>query len=326
MIRRLVESMERSGAARPGAALLLLALSLFASGGCDTSPVNGPAETGVVWTRITDAGTVDNPFFPEWRGDSIVFEFFNASGRSRFGLMHESGAGLRFLTGGGAATNDRYARWVNDDILVFTSTRAGAGTFDLWYRTLSTDAARIFTAFTTGEWDPAPRPGLPGLAYTEGPGPIAGRITLLPDTAASLSTRIFLTPGGTEAGEASWNPAGALICYTADSTGGSRHIWVASLAPGDTSLTQLTTGPYTDSFPHFSPDGSKIYFVSNRMGRSGVWWVSPSGEGTGLNVVALEDPGATIATLSPSPDGTRIAVSSDGRGFGRAIWILSNLP
>jgi Tol biopolymer transport system component len=268
---------------------------------------------------------VADPFYPEWRGDSIVFEFFNASGRSRLAIMHESGAGLRFLTGGGATTNDRFARWVSDDILVFTSSRAGPS-FDLWYRRLSTDAVRMLTAFTTGEWDPAPRPGLPGLAYTEGPGPILGRITLLPDTAASLSTRIFLTPGGTNAGEAGWNPAGDRICYTADSTGGSRHIWVASLAPGDTTLTQLTTGPYQDSFPHWSPDGSRIYFASNRMARSGVWWVSPSGEGTGLDVVGLEDPGATIATLTPSPDGTRIAVSSDGRGFGRALWILSNLP
>jgi Tol biopolymer transport system component len=326
VIQRLVECVERTAATRSGAALLLLALALVAGSGCDTSPVKEPTDTGVVWTRITDAATLDNPFFPEWRGDSIVFEFFNTSGKSRLAIMHESGAGVRFLTGGGVNTNDRYARWVNDDILVFTSTRAGAGTFDLWYRTLSTDVARIFTAFTTGEWDPAPQPGLPGLAYTEGPGPISGRITLLPDTAASLSTRIFLTNNTTNAGEVGWNPAGNLICFTADSTGGSRHVWVASLAPGDTTLTQLTTGPYQDSFPHFSPDGSKIYFISDRMGRSGVWWVSTSGEGTGLDVVALEDPGAVIATLSPSPDGTRIAVSSDGRGFGRAIWILSNLP
>lgn len=311
----------------PGAALLLAAALLFASGGCDTSQVVEPTPNGVVWTRVTDAASVTNPFFPDWRADSIALMYFNSGGQSRQAVMHESGDGVRFLPGGFFVTSDRYPRWVSDSVVVFSCNRTGSS-FDIWYRSLATGAVHAFTAFSANEWDPAPRPGQPGLAYTEGSGPIAGRITLIPDTVVANSPyRLYLTPAGLEAGEVDWSPSGDRICFSAeDSLDGSRHIWVATLAPGDTSLTQLTTGPVQDFSPHWSPDGSRIYFTSNRSARSGVWWVSPAGEATALEVVAFEDHGASIITLGVSPDGTRLAVSSDGRGLGRSIWILSNFP
>ncbi|HKQ19487.1 MAG TPA: hypothetical protein VJW75_07035, partial [Candidatus Eisenbacteria bacterium] len=169
-----------SGAKGPRAALLLLAVSLFASGGCDTSQVVEPTPNGVVWTRITDAASVGNPFFPDWRADSILFMYFDSNGRSRHAVMHETGEGLRLLAGGFIVTSDRYPRWVTDTDVVFAANRTGSS-YDIWYRNLATGTVRAFTTFSQNEWDPAPRPGQPGLAYTEGSGPVAGRITLIPD-------------------------------------------------------------------------------------------------------------------------------------------------
>jgi len=312
------------GAKGPRAALLLLAALFFASGGCDTAQVVEPTPNGVVWTRVTDAASLTNPFFPDWRADSIALQYFNATGQSRHAVMHESGDGVRFLAGGFFVTSDRYPRWVSDSVLVFATNRTGS-TFDIWYRNLRSGAVRALTAFSANEWDPAPRPGQPTLAWTEGPGPVAGRITLMPDTTGP--ERRYLTPVGLEAGEVDWSPSGDRICFSAeDSLDGSRHIWVVTLAPGDTTLTQLTTGPVHDFSPHWSPDGTRIYFTSDRSAKSGVWWVSPAGEATALQVVGFEDKGATIITLCVSPDGTRLALSSDGRGLGRSIWILSNFP
>jgi len=329
VIQRLVGRVVGWVATRSRAALLLASvalLAIFAATSCDTRQVTEPVPTGVVWTRVTDSSAVQIPFYPDWRGDSIVFEYFNSAGHSRFAIMHESGTGLRYLAGGPPQTNDRDPRWVTDDILVFTANRSIAS-WDIWYETISTGVVRRITA--TGsleEWDPTPRPGQPGLVYTEGVGPAQGRVGLIPDSAAVPITKIFLSPDSLNSGEASWDPAGDRICFSADSTDGSRHIWVASLSPGDTTLTQLTVGPIHDFHPRFSPDGTRIYFTSDRTGRSGLWWVSPAGEANGLDVVAFEDAGALISTFAVSPDGTRIVLSSDGRGFGRSLWVLSNLP
>ena len=306
--------------------LVVALVALLAAFGCDTSQVTEPTSNGVVWTRITDSSVVSIPFYPDWRGDSIVFEYFNDDGKSRFAIMHESGTGIRFIPGGPFFTNDRYPRWVTNDILVFTASRSGSS-FDIWYMTLSTGVVRRITSTSSsGEWDPDPRPGQPGLVFTDGALPAEGRITLVPDSAAVPIERLYLTPVAMKAGEPNWNPTGDRICFSADSADGSRHIWVAAIAPGDTSLTQLTTGPIHDYSPHWSPDGTRIYFTSDRTNRAGVWWVSPSGEANGLDVVAFEDAGAILSTLAVSPDGTRIVVSTDGRGFGRSLWVLSNLP
>jgi Tol biopolymer transport system component len=301
-------------------------LALLAAFGCDTSQVTEPTSNGVIWTRITDAATAENPFFPDWRGDTIAFEYFDPNGVSRHALIHEEGQGLRYLAGGFFITSDRYPRWVSDSIIVFSTNRTGVS-YDIWYRSTATGTVRALTAFSANEWDPAPRPGQPALAYCEGASPVNGRITLIADTVRANVNRTYLTPSGLRAGEVAWNPAGDKIAFSAaDSGQDSRHIWVATLAPGDTSLTQLTTGPVHDYSPHWSPDGTRIYFTSDRTARSGVWWVNPAGEGAGLDVVAFEDKGASIVTLGVSPDGTKIAISSDGRGLGRAIWVLSNLP
>jgi dipeptidyl aminopeptidase/acylaminoacyl peptidase len=195
--------------------------------------------------------------------------------------------------------------------------------------TICTGSARIqtrrLTSFAEKEFGPSPRPGLPSLLYTEGASPSTGRITLVPDTAATTVTRLYLTPSNLVAGEGSWDASGNRVCYAVEDPDGSKHIWTLTLAGTSVvSSLQMTTGADHDSSPRFSPDGKRILFVSDRGGRSGVWWTSDTGEANGLERIGYEDPGATIrAPLVVA--GRKANRALLGRPRRRAIWVLSNL-
>jgi len=53
------------------------------------------------------------------------------------------------------------------------------------------------------------------------------------------------------------------VCYV--------HIWVVDARGQSSGLWQVTTGPYEDFDPAWSPDSRLIYFSSNRSGRFEVW-------------------------------------------------------
>lgn len=280
---------------------------------------------GVVWTRISDPSTLANPLGPDWRGDTIIVQYYNpATGSDRGATLRPDGSGLAFLPGGSPSfTSDQRPKWASDSIVVFTSNR-NTGEYDVYSRSLVTGTVHRITTFSSQEYDPDPKPGAPGLVFTTGTTRFQGRLVVVPDTAGVPLDIRFITPDTLKAGEPDWDPTGQRICFTADSSDGTRHVWVANLALGDTTLTQITTGPFHDFTPRWMPDGQRIVFTSDRTGRSGLWWVSPAGEGDGLDVIAFEDKGAQMFTPAVSPDGTRIVVSSDGRGFGSCLWVLSN--
>jgi Tol biopolymer transport system component len=293
---------------------------------CDSSPTQPPTHTTLQWLRITDPALVPQADNPQWRGDSIAFDYADTTGNSRIGVMRFDGTGTTLYTDP-VPSREIEPAWVTPSLLVYASNKAGAGldNFDLWYRDLASDQTRRLTSFAEKEFGPSPRPGLPSLLYTEGASPSTGRITLVPDTAATTVTRLYLTPSNLVAGEGSWDAPGNRVCYAVEDPDGSKHIWTLTLAGTSVvSSLQMTTGVDHDSSPRFSPDGKRILFVSDRGGRSGVWWTSDTGEANGLERIGYEDPGATIRAPSWSPDGKQIVLSSDGRG-GRAIWVLSNL-
>ncbi|MGE5177439.1 MAG: TolB family protein [Hyphomicrobiales bacterium] len=307
--------------ARLAAAALAVALA-----GCGTKQVVAPVDTNaVVWTRISDPNTLPGPISPDWRGDTLVVQFYNpVTGSDRIAKLADDGTGISYYPGafGLDFVSDDRPKWESDSILVF-STGYLSG-FDLWSRSLATGVVHQITHFTGGEFDPDPIPGTPGVVYTTGPTRFTGRISIIPDTAGVPLDVRYLTPAGMNAGEPIWSPTGSRICFSADSADGSRHVWLATLSAGDTTLTQLTTGPFHDFSPRWMPDGTRILFESDRTGRAGIWWVSPQGEGSGLDVIAFEDKGATIRTPVPSPDGSKIVCVSDGRGFGVCLWVLTN--
>jgi len=322
------DAAQRVGPARSAraAVLALVALLDVCFSSCGKTTTNPPAGPTLDWVRITDPALVQEPNDPVWRGDSIAFDYEETTGSPRLGFMRADGTGTVLYTET-VICKEVEPAWVTPTLLVYASNKSGTppDNYDLWYRDLATDQTWRLTSFNEKEFGPAPRPGQPSLLYTEGTSPTQGRITLIPDTAATTVTRLYLTPSNLVAGEASWDSSGDRVCYSVEDADGTRHIWILTLSGTSViSSLQITTGPIHDSSPRFSPDGKRILFVSDRGGRSGVWWVRDTGEANGLELIAYEDPGATIRAPSWSPDGTKIALSSDGRG-GRAIWVLSNL-
>jgi dipeptidyl aminopeptidase/acylaminoacyl peptidase len=109
-----------------------------------------------------------------------------------------------------------------------------------------------------------------------------------------------------------WNGGG----YT-DPTAHS-HIWTVPASIGPTgalpTFKQITFGNFDESEPVWSPDGSRLYFTSNR--RLEPYYDEPGAElysvpangGATVKVAAID---GFIGTIAPSPDGKRIAFTGN---------------
>jgi len=97
----------------------------------------------------------------------------------------------------------------------------------------------------------------------------------------------------------------------------SRNDQIVVKAPGDlTGGTALTTlGQNSD--PEWSPDGTRIVFVSNRGGVFDVWVMNANGS----DQRQLTFDSADAATPSWSPDGTRIAYTNSESGTENIVVI-----
>jgi Tol biopolymer transport system component/CubicO group peptidase (beta-lactamase class C family) len=88
------------------------------------------------------------------------------------------------------------------------------------------------------------------------------------------------------------------------------NVDVYSVSVGGTALERLTTDPFIDGLPSWSPTGARILFGSNREGDFEVYVMDADGSGqTNLTRCLGSDDGG-----SWSPDGRRIAFPSDRDG------------
>src|SRR6185436_5982429 len=106
------------------------------------------------------------------------------------------------------------------------------------------------------------------------------------------------------------------------------HIWIVDVTSGAT--TQLTSGDqWNDSDPQWSPDGTRIAFVSNRTGKesdgddnSDVWVVPASGG----EPVCISDHADSDVSPRWSPDGKSIAfIGREKDGDPPMLWLAGSL-
>jgi dipeptidyl aminopeptidase/acylaminoacyl peptidase len=69
-------------------------------------------------------------------------------------------------------------------------------------------------------------------------------------------------------------------------------------------IRQLTNDRARNRFPHWSPDGSQIAFMSNRNGKNQIWSIKP--DGSGLRRLTDSRTGAGLYA-GWSPDGSKLA-------------------
>ena len=122
-----------------------------------------------------------------------------------------------------------------------------------------------------------------------------------------------LTDGSYVAGQPDWSPDGQTVLITGLlPESGTSDIFAISLA--DAQMTNLTnTFTANESFPRWSPDGSKIAFSTDRHGNNEIYVMDASGENQ-LNLTnhpATESPRGDFAW---SPNGQQILFHSDRDG------------
>src|SRR5438477_3298962 len=105
------------------------------------------------------------------------------------------------------------------------------------------------------------------------------------------------------------SPDGRLVAYTVrrtnwDENAYETQIWLADATTG--AARQLTHAKKSSRSPAWSPDGSKIAFISDRSDKNQIYVISASG-GEAEPLTSLED---GVSRFQWSPDGRRIAYTA----------------
>ena len=94
-------------------------------------------------------------------------------------------------------------------------------------------------------------------------------------------------------------------------------IWVIDLTRGANS--RLTFNPTNESFPIWSPDGTRIVYASNQSGKQALYQKASTGSGSEELLLKSDQDNYP---LDWSPDGRFILFRSDGPKTGQDIWVL----
>jgi RHS repeat-associated protein len=172
-----------------------------------------------------------------------------------------------------------------------------------------------------GQWKPAP-PGNLFQASTAAVSPDESKILFrdvgdaflyLVNFGASTSTRTALTGGTGGSGPDSnprWATSGTKIAFVRPINYGSfSKLNIHTINADGTGQTNISqSSSYDDDFPDWSPDGSKVAFISNRSGNWEIYVGNTTNLTTATRIATLGY--TSIADLTWSPDGQKLAFSA----------------
>jgi Tol biopolymer transport system component/tRNA A-37 threonylcarbamoyl transferase component Bud32 len=147
-------------------------------------------------------------------------------------------------------------------------------------------------------------------------GAITASRLLSPALADPASFRFvpFAAEAGVEAYPA-WSPRGRVIAYSAEREG---ILQIYTRAQGALFRTEVTNAAADCLFPFWSPDGSRLYYISAHDGRPALRSINAAG---GAPVMVMED----VAQAAISPDGKTLAMlreHAEAPGAG-SLWLSS---
>jgi len=138
-----------------------------------------------------------------------------------------------------------------------------------------------------------------------------------------------LTDNESSDSELSWSPDGSRIAFVSRRAAGRAEIY--TMSPDGSDVRRLTNSQFSDFAHSWSPDGSRIAFYSNRDGDDFelyTRWASDRlddcADACGSDVRRLTDNRADDRHPAWSPDGSRIAFSSDRDGDLEIYTMLSD--
>ncbi|MFO8232037.1 MAG: S41 family peptidase [Longimonas sp.] len=182
------------------------------------------------------------------------------------------------------AAHDREVQWLDDETLLFVSDRGG--TYDL-YRLESGDAETddLFDALAyditplteteTDERSPVLAPDRSQVAFHRGAAHYGPKSLVVADLTddQTLNNERVLHEGWNEASGVAWSPDGQWLAYSRPDLDYNHEVYIHA-ADGSEDPVNVTQHPRPDRNPVWSPDGSKLGFVSGRSGgNDDIWFV-----------------------------------------------------
>jgi Tol biopolymer transport system component len=153
--------------------------------------------------------------------------------------------------------------------------------------------------------------------------PVNGLPNALWSMAPSGSDQQQLTPGGSGFGdvEPSYSPGGTTIAFARDQTDDTDAMFgdIFVMQADGTGIKRLTATSTGDSYPDWTPDGSRIVFYSLRTGNGDIYSMKLDGS----DLRRLTTNAAVDSYPSVSPNGKRIAFASDRSGGAFDIYTMN---
>jgi eukaryotic-like serine/threonine-protein kinase len=285
------------------------AVLLFAAGRYSTGSSQAGGPTVAQFQQVTDFAGVETTPTLSPDGKTIVYSS-DATGGFQLYALRVGGRSPVALTTESENTTPAFSP--DGDHIAFRSTRDGGGLF------LMTSSGESVTRVSDTGFSPAWSPDGRELVASRGaftsPADLGSIVPgLIAIDVKTGQKRDILRHGVTL--QPAWSPHGYRIAYFGlRSGGGQRDIWTvpADGSAADKDGDSVTNDPALDWSPVWAPDGSHLYFSSNRGGTMNLWRVAID-ERTGAvrgEPEPVTTPSGWSGMMSFSRDGSTMAFAS----------------